>query len=179
LNLTETGLSFGWSVSLGDIDGSPVLQSGRLYVGTNQGLAYALDPNDGRVLWSFATGEPIQGFIFPDHASDRIYFSTTTKVWGLTFGSSEPNWPPVTLAGPSTAAFLSGMKLVLVGAGDGKLYQLDISNAGPGVPPQIRSVVLGDGLAAVGTPLIDVQNLLVHVGSESGFIYAVKIPLLE
>jgi outer membrane protein assembly factor BamB len=179
LDLTDTGLAVGWAVALADIDGSPILSNGRLYVGTNAGTVYALDPSDGgRVLWSFATGDgPVKGFIFADRRTDRLYFSTTTKVWGLTFGSSEPNWPPVELASPSTALFTPGGTLVLVGAGDGRLYQLDVANAGPGVPPEIRSVVLGDGQAGVGSPTLDVREVLVYVGSESGFIYAVEVPL--
>jgi len=180
LNFTDTGLSFGWAKALGDIDGSPVLNNGKVLVGTNEGVVYGLDADDGEVLWSFPTGDgPVKGFIFPDRFSERMYFSTTTKVHGLTFGSAEPNWPPVTLPGPSTALFTPGGTWVLVGAADGKLYQLDVANAGPGVPPEIRSVVLGDGLAAVGSPSLDVINKLVYVGSDSGFIYAVAIPLLQ
>jgi outer membrane protein assembly factor BamB len=178
LNLTESGLSFEWAQAVGDVEGSPVVSNGRVYVGTNEGVVYSLDASDGRVLWSYATGDgPHKGFIFPDRRNGRLYFSTTTKAWGLTDGNAEPNWPPVELPSPSTALFTPGGSLLLIGGGDGRLYQLDVASAGPGVPPEIRSVVLGDGLAAVGSPSLDVMNVLVYVGIESGFIYAVKVPL--
>jgi YD repeat-containing protein len=178
LNLTDTGLAFGWAVALGDADGSPILSNGRLYVGTNDGMVYSLNPDDGQVLWSYATNDgPPKGFIFPDRRNRALYFSTTTKVHGLTDGNNEPNWPPVTLPSPSTALFTPGGTLILVGAADGKLYQLDVINAGPAVQPEIRSVTLGDGLAAVGSPTLDVLNRLIYVGTESGFIHAVRVPL--
>jgi outer membrane protein assembly factor BamB len=178
LNLTDTGLAYGWAVALGDVDGSPILSNGRLYVGTNDGMVYSLNPDDGQVLWSYATndGAP-KGFIFPDRRNRALYFSTNNQVHGLTDGVSEPNWPPVTLPSPSTALFTPGGTLILVGAADGKLYQLDVANAGPAVQPEIRSVTLGDGLAAVGSPTLDVLNGLIYVGTESGFIHAVRVPL--
>jgi YD repeat-containing protein len=67
LSLTDSGLSFEWAQALGDVDGSPVVSNGRVYAGTNEGVVYSLDANDGRVLWSYATGDgPVKGFIFPD-----------------------------------------------------------------------------------------------------------------
>jgi hypothetical protein len=61
---------------------------------------------------------------------------------------------------------------VLVGSGDGSLYQIDV--ASPGTP---SSVVLGLGNAAVGASTLDLINSMIYVGSEAGIIYAVVYPL--
>ena len=68
--------------------------------------------------------------------------------------------------------FVPGSHYVYVGGTDGKLYELDVLGA-----PGIKSVTLGNGLAAVGAPSLDRVYNLIHVGSEAGIFYAVQIPL--
>jgi hypothetical protein len=38
-------------------------------------------------------------------------------------------------------------------------------------------LVLGDGAAAIGSPARDNSNDMVYVGSESGAVYGVELPL--
>ncbi|MCZ6713419.1 MAG: PQQ-binding-like beta-propeller repeat protein, partial [Deltaproteobacteria bacterium] len=50
-------LALKWDVPLGGgVTATPVLANGLLYVLSWDGLAYALDPDDGSVVWSFDTG---------------------------------------------------------------------------------------------------------------------------
>ena len=77
----------------------------------------------------------------------------------------------------SIALFTPGGTLILVGAGDGSLKQLDTAGAGPGVTPSVTSVTLGDGSASVGSPSLDAPNDLVYVGTDAGIVYAVQLPL--
>jgi len=176
LKLTATGLDPVpvWTRALGDIDGSPVLRNGRVYVGTNLGVVHSLDAANGNTLWSYSTGDgAVKGFIFTDRFSNALYLSTTSQVWGLTDGSPTPNWPAVSLPGPSTPLFTTGGTYLFVGASDGQLYQLDLSTN----PPTVTSATLGDGLAAVGSPSLDIQNGLVYVGTDAGIVYAVAKPI--
>jgi outer membrane protein assembly factor BamB len=172
----------GWTHrALGDIDGTPTLNGGHLYVGNNAGTVYALDAASGATLWSFNTSDgPIKGFVFPDRFSTRIYFTTNTKVWGLTDNGASGTlaWPAaVTLPGPSVALFTPGGTDVIVGASDGKLYQLDVTAANPTTAPVVKSVVLGDGTAAVGTASLDTFYDMAYVGSDAGIVYGVTVPL--
>ena len=49
LNLTAAGLTFAWALDLADdVDGSPVLRGGRVYVGTNSGRVIGVDAADRR-----------------------------------------------------------------------------------------------------------------------------------
>jgi outer membrane protein assembly factor BamB len=177
LNLTAAGVSLAWARALGNIDGSPVLRGGRVYVGTNNGRVHAFDANDGTPLWMFDTGlgEPIKGYLFPDGSGDDLYFSTTTRVFSISdMGASGVlNWSVDSIPNPSIPLFTPGSIYVLVGGSDGRLYQLDVS----GSMPTITSVQLGDGLAAVGSPSLDVVNGMVYVGTDAGIVYAAELPI--
>jgi len=176
LSFDDTTVTRVWSIPLGDIDGSPVLRNGTLYVGTNSGGVYAINPNDGSVLASLATDDgPIKGFPFPN-SDGRIYFSTTNRVWSLTDSLSAPrslslNWSVSSIPAPSTAVLSRGS--LYVGSSDGRLYKISQLTE---PAPTIASTQLGSGLAAVGTIGYDYQNDLAYVGTAEGAIYAVSIP---
>jgi outer membrane protein assembly factor BamB len=182
LEFTLTGATFKWKRAIGDVDGGPVVRGGVVYVGTNTGVVHALDAGTGASSWSFATGDgPVKGFVFPDRQSNDLYFSTTSRVWGLSDDgtSASKNWPEVTaIPSPSLPVHPGGTSLLYVGGGDGRLYQIDFTAAGnPGPPPVVLSVQAGDGSAALGAPAYDVLNSTVYVGSDAGVFYAVSVPL--
>jgi len=160
-----------WSLPLGNIDGSPVLHGGVVYVGTNAGGVHAVDAS-GAPLWSLALGNgPIKGFVFPQFGSSNVFVSTNSKVWSLAAGAPNPGWP-VNILSPSIPLYVPGTMKVLVGSSDGSLYQMDAVT-----PTPTDSVLLGDGTAAVGAPTMDVKNSLIYVGTDGGIIYAVEFPL--
>ena len=181
----------GWTDrDLGDIDGSPVLRNGRVYVGNTAGTVYSVDAATGFDERSYATSDgDVKGFLFPDRRNDDVMFATTTKVWSLSDGptSLSENWQ-WTVAGlsPSVVLYWPQTNLVYVGSKDGKLYELEFV---PDVvaPPTVKPpLVLGDGLGQLGAPSLDIgveppnvsagKKLLV-VGSESGTLYGVEVPL--
>ena len=171
-----TTVSRLWSVPLGDIDGSPILMNGRVYVGTNSGVVHARDAATGAAHWSYPLGDgPIKGFPFP-RGTNQLFLSTNTKVWSLrdnvTSASVSPGWPVTTIPSPSIPLYVPGTTHVLVGSGDGKLYQMNVVT-----PLPAKSVVLGDGSAAVGVPTMDLLRMLLYVGSDAGVVYAVTFPL--
>ncbi|MBW3582503.1 MAG: PQQ-binding-like beta-propeller repeat protein [Euryarchaeota archaeon] len=71
----ETPLKLGWRKALeGEIRASPVISGDTLYIGTMDGMFYALDKDSSRTRWSFDAGAPIRGTATIE--SDRIYFAT-------------------------------------------------------------------------------------------------------
>jgi len=169
-----------WGRALGNIDSSPVLRGGRVYVGSAQGggTVYSIDALTGGGDRTFPHGNgQVKGFVFPDRSSRDIYFATNDFVWGVTddvggmvnkFGSALSLGAGVK---PSPVLFIPGSHYLYVGGSDGSLYQFELLG-GP-----LESVTLGNGKSAVGAPSLDRDFNLVHVGSEAGIFYAVALPL--
>ncbi len=178
LSFTGSAFTKVWSKPYGDIDGSPVLLGGRLYLGNNSGTVYAIDPADGSEIWHYATSDgAVKGYIWPQYTTTtprRLYFSTTNTVWALSDngGSASLLWSTTAIPGPSIPLAPYGGSGLYIGSADGRLYQLDASTGTIGA-----SVVLGDGAATVGSPAMDVVNNMAYVGSESGAVYGVTLPL--
>jgi uncharacterized repeat protein (TIGR01451 family) len=180
--------NLAWGRALGDIDSSPVVRGGRVYVGTPLGVPpgtlYSIDAIDGNntaLDRTFAHNDgQVRGFVWPDRASGDLYFATNSFVWGVTDTGAAlvGKFAPISLGPgvtPSAVLFTPGSHYVYVGGSDGKLYEIDVLPA----VPTVKSVTLGDGSARVGTPSLDrglVPNLL-HVGTEAGIFYAVQVPL--
>jgi outer membrane protein assembly factor BamB len=165
-----------WKAALGNIDGSPVRYDGRVYVGNNAGVVHAVDAGSGAPQWSRALGDgPVKGFVFPKLGSSILFVSTNNKVWAIEdkIGSGDvvPGWP-VAITSPSFPLHPPGSPYVIVGSGDGKLYQIDL--ASPSTP---ASVILGPGTAAVGAPTLDIVKSMIYVGTEAGIIYGVLYPI--
>ena len=184
-NVTALGLSLAWSRPAGDIDASPVLRNGRLYVSSRTGEVRAYEastlPTAGTQLWTpfFPTGDGgVKGFLFPDRQGTQsdLYFSTDATVWSIRDdgGSASPNWSSTAVPSPSIPVFgrVGGIPYVFVGGSDGRLYQLDAATG-----TQVKSVRLGDGSSAIGAPSLDPTNGLVYVGGDAGIVYAVQVPL--
>jgi len=180
ISFTDTGASLVWGVPVGDIDGAPVLYQGRLYVGTNDGHVYAINPTNGATLWTetLTTGDgPVKGFVSPEASPTlprRLYFATTTKMWALNDNGSSASlaWSVSTIGGPSIPLAPYGASKLYVGSSDGSLYQLDAASGNVDT-----SLMLGDGSGAVGSPAYDTVNNIAYVGSEAGVVYAVTLPL--
>jgi outer membrane protein assembly factor BamB len=118
----------------------------------------------------------VKGFIFPDRLSQRLYFSTTSKVWALldNGGAATEAWSSAAVPSPSTAVFgeLSGVGYVVVGGGDGRLYQLDATTG-----TQVKSIQLGGLTEIIGAPALDGLHSMAYAGGTAGIVYAVKVPL--
>lgn len=166
-----------WPRAVGDIDGAPTLFNNRLYVGTNSGSVYALNPLTGATIWSVNVGDgPIKGFVDPDWMAAalprRLFVSTTNGISAITDSgaSAAVTWTQ-SIASPSVLLY-TGTN-VYAGSSDGKLYELS-NLAGP---VTVKSVVLGTGTYAVGSPSFDFANNLVYVGTDQAKLFAVKVPL--
>lgn len=167
-----------WSQAVGDVDGSVTKVGSRVYAGTTGGAVVARNA-DGTGGWTLSLGDgPVKGFLWPDAGTPtHLYLSTTNRVWKVRDDTSAGTkvWDPgVAVPSPSAAAVWPGASHILVGSGDGKLYQLD-KNGTAGQTP--KSVPLGAGTSAVGAVALDVTNGLAYAGSGTGALYAVAVPL--
>ena len=184
LNLSPTLFSLAWTRNLGDIDSSPVLRGGRVYVGSalGGGTLYSIDAANVAPDRTFVHGDgQVKGFVFPDRTSPTgdLYFSTNNRVWVVQDNGSTlaPKYAGgITVAAgvtPSPALSVPGTGLVYVGGSDGQLYRIDTA----GASPVITSRPLGVGGAVVGAPSLDRDYDLVIVGTEAGIFYAVDATL--
>jgi outer membrane protein assembly factor BamB len=176
--LDATGGTLGkvWSLPVGDIDGSPVLYQGRLYVGTNAGEVKAIDPAGPTVAWTYTCSPAdgaVKGYVFPHLGSSpkRLYFATTNRVWAIQDdgGSASGLWS-VPVTNPSIPLYVNGTNHLLVGSSNGTLYELSTVDGS-----QEGSVGLGS--SALGSPARDSINDLYHVGSTAGVLHAVTLPV--
>jgi outer membrane protein assembly factor BamB len=176
--------SLAWSHDFGDIDSSPVMMGGRVYVvgDLSGGRLYSVDAVTGG-FYAFNIGDgQVKDFIWPDWRNPGdLYFAADTSIHPMHDNGSNlvyqtPPGGPVGLGGASPTSgvlVVPGTQLLYVGADDGHLYEIDFSQD----PPFVKSVQLGDGGAVVGSPSLDWHNDLIHVGTEAGVFYAVDTPL--
>ncbi len=173
--LTHAGsVCTGWPVlALGDIDASPGLRSGSVYVGNNAGQIYRVNAATGSIVWGpTETGDgAVRSGLWVDETAGLVHFSTGSKVWAIpvSSGLTAGGWS-VSISSPSYPIKVNGE--IYVGSGDGRLYQIHGSTGAVA-----SSVLLGDGTAAVGVPTCNALDQMIYVGSEAGVIYAVQVPL--
>jgi hypothetical protein len=160
-------------------NGSPVLRNARLYYGNTNREVVAYRPASGQTRSMGGLDGEVKGFLFPDRRNNYFYFSTPSSVWGVTdTGSPDPmlslKWVVGDITTPSTVLHWPGTNHLYVGSGDGKLYQLDVSLPSP---QTLEKFVPLESNAIIGAPSLDGPNGLVLVGSDTGVIYAVRVPL--
>ncbi len=177
ISFNATSPAWVWSINIGDVDGSPVLAGGVLYVGNNKGEVYAVDAATGGVNWSRNLVDgAVKGFIFPEFGAGNVFLSTNKNVWSIRDDgfNSTINWnvPAGIIPGPSTPTYVRGTGKVLVGSADGDLYQIDVAT-----PLTPTSVTLGIGAGVAGAPTMDLVTNTLYVGTDEGIIYAVSFPL--
>ena len=136
-------------------------------------MVHSIDVS-GAVNWSIPTGDGVvKGYVAPDRFTDDIYISTNTTVRRLSDDGSPPStdWARSDIPSPSSPIYAPGDAYLYLGAGDGKLYQLDAATGST-----TRTFPLGDQGAGVGSPTLDRINRFVYVGTEAGIVYAIELP---
>jgi hypothetical protein len=159
--------------------GSPVVRNGRLYFGLANGDVVAHRLSDGQRS-VVGLGSEVKGFVFPDRRNGDLYLSTSDSVWGVrdTLDPATPNltlpWVVSDIPNPSIVLHWPNTNYLYVGGGDGRLYQIDVSSA---TPQSTKKSVLLEAGSQIGAPSLDGPNGLVLVGSATGVVYAVRVPL--
>jgi len=182
IDFTAAGASLcsgAWPLELGDIDGSPIVRNGFVYVGTNAGRVYKVNATSGAYGWSptyYDTGDgAVKGYVSPDLGSNALYLATTNTVWRLLDdgNSATLGWSVATIPSPSVPLFAPNSDFVYVGGGNGRLYQVDVTG------PTTTYTALGLAAAtssAVGSPALDVAYDMLYVGTEAGALYSLDVP---
>jgi outer membrane protein assembly factor BamB len=182
-SLCNSGI--GWPVALGDIDGSPILEGGYVYVGTNSGTVYKVDAaTGGTPVWSYGTNDgAVKGYVSPDPGSSAIFLATTDTIWSLADNGSSVglNWSDdTTITSPSVPLFAphTSADYLYVGTGDGYVYQVNVSGPTPAFTAQQLGLAFSTS-SAVGQPALDVANEMIYAGTEAGALYSADVPFLE
>jgi hypothetical protein len=157
---------------------SPVLRNGRLYYGLTNGDVKVYQISDAKEA-TLGGGTELKAFAFPDRRNGDFYFSTNTWVWGVrdTLSGNPsliPRWTVQDIPTPSPVLHWPNTDHLYVGGGDGRLYQIDVSAA---TPQTTKKSVLLEAGEQIGAPSLDGPNGLVLVGSATGVVYAVRVPL--
>lgn len=155
--------------------GSAVLRNNRLFFGASSSQACMVDLLNGSRSQTNIGDGGVKGFMWPDRRNDNLYFSSSGNVRAVRDTGAVPAedvWPaPLPLTSPSIVLQRPGTDYLYVGDGNGRLVQIDASNGLPINAP----LVLDPGFQ-IGAPSLDNVNNLVVVGSQSGRIYAVRVP---
>jgi outer membrane protein assembly factor BamB len=156
--------------------GAPVMRNDRLYLGTDSGAAsqiHALPVSSG-ISYSFVHGDgQVKGFVWPDRRDDRVYFTTDHLVWAAKDDGTllAPLWPPINQGSPSIPLQMPGTDFLYVGDGNGNLVEIDVKTG-----TVVKSIKLSFRDVQIGAPSLDNVFRTVHVGSDDGVIYAVRVP---
>ncbi|HEX4493467.1 MAG TPA: PQQ-binding-like beta-propeller repeat protein [Acidimicrobiia bacterium] len=144
--------------------GAPSYDNGMLFVSAADGFLYALDPTNGKEIWGFDTGHPLNRAPLTDHG---VVYVATDAANGTVFAIDEatgtPRWKK-SLQTPVHSTLATNGKLVFAGTDSGLLYALNTKAQGAVVwtgktKQRIRSSAA-------------VANGLVVVGSQDGTVYA-------
>lgn len=131
-----------WQTKLGGaIYGTAELRENIAYVGSTNGMFYAVDSRDGKIVWTFVAGRPLHGTAATDE--NAIYFvcdngflfkldcKSGREIWRYDLGDSQTSR---VLVHPATQEFdwdmysprpLLGEGFIFVGSGDGAFHAVD------------------------------------------------------
>ena len=179
-SLNPSTLVGGNPVGIAAANGSPVVRNGRVYFGTTNADMIVRRLSDAKQE-VFAPGDgEVKGFVFPDRRNGDLYFSTNGKVWavGDTLDPTDPmlipRWVVDDIPTPSIVLHRPGTDYLYVGSGNGRLYEIDVAS---GTPQSTKKSVTLEAGSQIGAPSLDGPNNLVLVGSATGVVYAVRVPL--
>jgi outer membrane protein assembly factor BamB len=168
------------TLSLGDIDSSPVLSPDgtTLFVGTDAGTVYAINTSTAAVITSIAGGDgEIVSYplVVGPSSPYTVVFSGIADVHCLTYNSSTQtftaNWTTV-ITTPSAPIGVYGLTDIYVGSGDGKIHELNINT---GV--DTRDIVANTGQpGVVGDPGLDISLMHIYVSTNDQRMYSFTFP---
>jgi outer membrane protein assembly factor BamB len=147
-----------------DVDSTPTLANGALYVSSYSGGLYALDPRDGGLRWRLG----IEGVGGVTAGEDRLYFAAPRQ--GLHAADPEGHviWRQgLTEAGDLTQPVIVGRYLIFSGSRAG-LFVVDRKGGG-----LLELFNPGHGICAA--PTLDVRSGRIYVLSNSGSLYALDL----
>ncbi len=156
---------------------TPAVSATRVFVGSGDSTLYALDRSNGTPVWTFAAGGPVHsspavshGLVIAATLGGRIFAVSETSGalrWSVQTGSTLPR--NITPAGGWDLYVSSPVvvdRTVIIGAGDGHVYALDLTSG----KERWR---LQTGGKVRATP--SVKDGVAVVGSWNGRVYAIDV----
>jgi outer membrane protein assembly factor BamB len=172
--------STGLSEKEGGIETDPVIgPDGTIYIGANNGIVYALNPEDGSVRWAFPTAfdtfaiysSPIvdsQGIVYIGAKDGNVYAVRAPKrgimgelVWSINLGTTIQTSPAFTPDGT-----------LVIGADDWAYYGITPPTGGAGPKVKWRFQTQG---TLITSPAVGPDGT-VFVASMDGKVYALEPP---
>lgn len=147
------------------IQASPAVADGTLYIGSRDASLYAIDPSDGRVRWTFGDGSAWVVASVAVH-DGRVFNgrSSSGRFRAIDAASGAELWVHETGGLVFSSATVVG-STVYVGSGSGRLFAFDAATGA------VRWSLATDG-PIVSSPAV--WDGRVYVGSDDGTVYAVK-----
>jgi outer membrane protein assembly factor BamB len=144
------------------IKSSPAVAGGIVYVGSSDYSVYALNASTGTVIWSYGTGNPIEGSAAV--ADGRVYIGSGAKVRALNASTGGLIWSYTALSGiKSSPAVADG--IVYIGSETYNVYALNASTGA-----FIWSYATGGNVRS--SPAV--AGGIVYVGSTDCSVYALN-----
>ncbi len=161
----STGALLWRFATTSQVESSPTVANGVVYIGSDDGHVYALNASIGTVLWSYDLG--VRGALIssPAVVDGTVYFgdddlnvyalnaSTGAKLWSFTTGSSIEVSPAVANG------------VVYIGSDDAKVYALNASTGA-------LLWTFATGNSVTSSPAV--ANGVVYIGSQDGNLYALN-----
>jgi hypothetical protein len=141
----------------------PIIENGRVFLGTLRGIVHAMDAATGKDLWTFKADSPI---LHTGAAADgRVFFASAWgHVYGLDAGNGARLWARKRPGGFWNAPAVHG-KTLYIGSRDGCLTALQTDTG-----KVLWSTDLGAPI--LNSPAVDARRNRVYVGSEDLKVFA-------
>jgi len=113
-----------WSFKTGEaVKSSPVVSGAKVFIGSGNGIVYALDRVSGKELWAFDSGAPVEAS--PLLLDGSLYIGSLDGVfYALDIESGQQRWS-YTVEAQIVGSANHHQGAVLFGSYDGRLYSLD------------------------------------------------------
>src|ERR1051325_1366964 len=161
-------LSLQWQFKMGGpTKSSAAISGGRVFIGSDDGLVYALDFANGQKVWTFKTGGPIEssplvlnGKVYVGSSDNFLYALNAADgkdVWKLETGDKilgAPNW----VKAPNSDAVW-----ILAGSYDFKLYSVDANSGKTNWTFETGNYINGSPAVADGKTVFGGCDALLHV----------------
>ena len=148
-----------------DIDSSPAVANGAVYIGSPDHSLYALDAVTGKVLWKYATGETIS-FSSPAVANGVVYVGSDDKTLHAVDAATGKGLWKYTTGGKVKSSPLVDNGVVYVGSYDSNLYALDAATG------KVRQVYQTNGQIFTSPRIVDG---VLYFASYDNYVYAFKL----
>jgi len=127
-NVNMTGFGKIWDYTTGgNVDSSPAIANGILYIGSDDNRIYALDASTGVQIWNFTTGDKI-GWSSPAVADGIVYIgSNDKKLYALNASTGAHLWNYTTGDVISSSPTVAN-GILYIGSNDKNLSALDAAN---------------------------------------------------